>query len=153
MPKSKVSSSSSSSSSSKKQNLNSSNSNTESNGQQSSLDRTDYFDVVFWFGDLNFLIVKEKEKVEKKISYLRERNHSNYEEIINHDELNRVITEDRAFRNFLEGRITFEPTYKYDLNSDNYDTSEKCRIPSYCVISVSFFFLVICFSLCIIMKM
>lgn len=38
---------------------------------------------------------------------------------------------DKAFKNFLEGRITFEPTYKYDINTDNYDTSDKCRIPSY----------------------
>ena len=35
--------------------------------------------------------------------------------------------------NFVEPRIMFEPTYKYDINTDKYDTSEKCRIPSYCV--------------------
>ena len=40
---------------------------------------------------------------------------------------------DIAFKNFIEGRITFEPTYKYDVGTDHYDTSEKCRIPSYCV--------------------
>ena len=40
---------------------------------------------------------------------------------------------DKAFKNFLEGRITFEPTYKYELNSDEYDRSDKCRIPSYTV--------------------
>lgn len=52
---------------------------------------------------------------------------------------------DKAFKNFLEGRITFEPTYKYELNSDEYDRSEKCRIPSYTVskkLDLKFFILI-----------
>ena len=39
--------------------------------------------------------------------------------------------------NFIEPRITFKPTYKYNPNSDEFDT-EKCRIPSYCVRSYCF---------------
>ncbi|XP_018650134.1 putative type IV inositol 5-phosphatase [Schistosoma mansoni] len=35
------------------------------------------------------------------------------------------------FQNFDEGRIRFPPTYKFDLNSDVYDSSEKQRVPSY----------------------
>ncbi|KAF6771822.1 hypothetical protein AHF37_09297, partial [Paragonimus kellicotti] len=37
----------------------------------------------------------------------------------------------RVFPRFHEGRITFPPTYKFDLNSDTYDSSEKRRTPSY----------------------
>ena len=35
------------------------------------------------------------------------------------------------FRAFIEGKIAFAPTYKYDLFSDDYDTSEKMRIPAW----------------------
>ena len=37
-----------------------------------------------------------------------------------------------TFPYYSEARITFPPTYKYDLNSDQYDTSEKARIPAWC---------------------
>ena len=32
---------------------------------------------------------------------------------------------------FYTGDITFAPTYKYDLFSEDYDTSEKCRVPAW----------------------
>ena len=35
-------------------------------------------------------------------------------------------------RSFVEPRITFAPTYKYDRRSNVYDTSEKGRIPAWC---------------------
>ncbi len=35
-------------------------------------------------------------------------------------------------RAFHEMPITFAPTYKYDVGSDNYDTSEKKRAPAWC---------------------
>jgi hypothetical protein len=35
-------------------------------------------------------------------------------------------------RAFHEMPINFAPTYKYDVGSDNYDTSEKKRAPAWC---------------------
>ena len=38
----------------------------------------------------------------------------------------------QVFNGFVEGKLTFAPTYKYDQFSDDYDTSEKCRTPAWC---------------------
>jgi phosphatidylinositol-bisphosphatase len=36
-----------------------------------------------------------------------------------------------VFAGYQEGQINFAPTYKYDLFSEDYDTSEKLRIPAW----------------------
>jgi phosphatidylinositol-bisphosphatase len=56
-------------------------------------DATDNFDCVFWFGDFNFRVDKEKSKVVSKILDKRNKRSINFEDIMNHDELYRVITE------------------------------------------------------------
>ena len=38
-----------------------------------------------------------------------------------------------VFKEFSEQPITFPPTYKFDLHSDRYDSSEKRRTPSWTV--------------------
>jgi hypothetical protein len=35
-------------------------------------------------------------------------------------------------RNFREGPLHFAPTYKYDIGTDTYDTSDKMRSPAWC---------------------
>lgn len=39
------------------------------------------------------------------------------------------------FQGYEEGPLLFRPTYRYDLGTDNYDTSEKMRIPAWTGIS------------------
>ncbi|CAH8511130.1 unnamed protein product [Heterobilharzia americana] len=89
----------------------------------------DRFDVVLWAGDLNFRIQRPRHIVENIIN--GKSKHRNYEELLSADELLNAQAEGVIFRNFNEGRIRFPPTYKYDLNSDVYDSSDKQRVPSY----------------------
>ncbi|MBW0471563.1 hypothetical protein O181_011278 [Austropuccinia psidii MF-1] len=51
--------------------------------------------------------------------------------LLEYDQLKQQIDLRNAFQDFQEGEITFPPTYKFDVGTDNYDTSEKQRIPSY----------------------
>jgi len=37
----------------------------------------------------------------------------------------------QVFGGFNEGLTDFIPTYKYDLFSNDFDTSEKCRVPAW----------------------
>lgn len=45
--------------------------------------------------------------------------------------LRRAMASHDAFIGYQESDITFRPTYKYDLGTSNYDTSEKMRIPAW----------------------
>ena len=47
-------------------------------------------------------------------------------------QLNLQMVAGLAFPFYSEARITFLPTYKYDIGTDTYDTSEKARIPAWC---------------------
>ena len=46
-------------------------------------------------------------------------------------QLNLQMVAGLAFRFYSDARITFMPTYKYDVGTDEYDTSEKARIPAW----------------------
>ncbi|KAK6542363.1 hypothetical protein TWF694_006321 [Orbilia ellipsospora] len=63
--------------------------------------------------------------------------HRNFEETIEHilesDQLRKQQSQGKSFQNYHEGKITFMPTYKYDIGTvSTFDTSEKARVPSYC---------------------
>ena len=82
-------------------------------------------DYIIILGDLNYRIDMNYER-SCNLSY-----NNNIKELIKRDQLKRSISENIEFSNILEEEIQFLPTYKYDLNSNLYDTSEKKRIPSY----------------------
>ena len=54
--------------------------------------------------------------------------------LIPHDQLLREMKYNRGcrLRGFSEGLLTFNPTYKYDPRSDEYDSSLKHRSPAWC---------------------
>lgn len=43
------------------------------------------------------------------------------------DQLTKAVKKGQAFTGYQEGPLCFRPTYKYDVGTDNYDTSSKVR--------------------------
>ncbi|XP_051871298.1 synaptojanin-1 isoform X3 [Pristis pectinata] len=82
-------------------------------------------DYIFWCGDFNYRIDLPNEEVKELIRQ------QNWDSLLSGDQLINQKNAGHIFREFLEGRINFAPTYKYDLFSDDYDTSEKCRTPAW----------------------
>ncbi|XP_046485385.1 synaptojanin-1 isoform X1 [Neodiprion pinetum] len=82
-------------------------------------------DYVFWCGDFNYRVDMDKDEMKEMIKK------NEFDQILQCDQLKNQQEEGNVFKNFLEGPITFPPTYKYDLFSDDYDTSEKCRQPAW----------------------
>ncbi|KAG8518532.1 Synaptojanin-1, partial [Galemys pyrenaicus] len=82
-------------------------------------------DYIFWCGDFNYRIDLPNEEVKELIRQ------QNWDSLIAGDQLINQKNTGQIFRGFLEGKVTFAPTYKYDLFSDDYDTSEKCRTPAW----------------------
>ncbi|XP_040194817.1 synaptojanin-1 isoform X6 [Rana temporaria] len=82
-------------------------------------------DYVFWCGDFNYRIDFPNEEVKELIRS------QNWDSLVPGDQLIKQKDSGQVFRSFLEGKVNFAPTYKYDLFSDDYDTSEKCRTPAW----------------------
>ncbi|KAG5891990.1 hypothetical protein JTB14_007738 [Gonioctena quinquepunctata] len=82
-------------------------------------------EYLFWCGDFNYRVDMDKEELRELVKQ------SDFETILQHDQLKKQQEAGSVFKNFNEGDINFPPTYKYDLFSDDYDTSEKCRAPAW----------------------
>ncbi|VDN03233.1 unnamed protein product [Thelazia callipaeda] len=81
--------------------------------------------VVFWMGDFNYRINLSRDEAEAAIKT------GNMMELFRYDQLSQQKALGEVFKNFKEGPLIFAPTYKYDTLSDEYDSSEKCRIPAW----------------------
>lgn len=80
-------------------------------------------------GDLNYRIdTMGRDVVLKAISA------GNIQKLLERDQLLVSKRRNPGFRllAFRESPITFDPTYKYDVGIDRYDTSEKRRAPAWC---------------------
>uniref|UniRef100_A0A8C6P209 Synaptojanin-1 n=1 Tax=Nothobranchius furzeri TaxID=105023 RepID=A0A8C6P209_NOTFU len=82
-------------------------------------------DYVFWCGDFNYRISLPNEEVKDLIKQ------QNWDALTAGDQLLEQKNTGMIFRGFIEGMLDFAPTYKYDLFSEDYDTSEKCRTPAW----------------------
>ncbi|KAH9549832.1 hypothetical protein CY35_10G039900 [Sphagnum magellanicum] len=81
-------------------------------------------DVVVWLGDLNYRVELPRSSVHFLINH-------KLQELWANDQLSRAVQSGQVFRDFEEGPLLFPPTYKYDIGTDNYDTSSKERVPSW----------------------
>lgn len=85
-------------------------------------------DSIFWLGDLNYRISLDNLEVRSELADQR----SNYiERLLKYDQLTQVMNSGQVFQGFCEPTLQFHPTYKYDIGTDMYDTSEKARTPSW----------------------
>lgn len=82
-------------------------------------------DRIFFFGDLNYRIDLSREDLELGLSAAKMKTpwgaeKSRYpglsalDSLLDFDQLTLVRAQGKAFKGFSEGRLTFEPTYKYD---------------------------------------
>jgi hypothetical protein len=82
-------------------------------------------DSVIWFGDFNYRVGLGLEAAKDAVK------RRNLERLFENDQLNLQMVAGLSFRFYSEARITFMPTYKYDVGTDDFDSSEKARIPAW----------------------
>jgi len=83
------------------------------------------FNHIFWCGDLNYrldLPYHEAVSIAQK---------GKFGELLETDQLAKQIKAGQIFNNWREGKITFPPTYKYKVGTNEY-AEYKFRPPSYC---------------------
>ncbi|CAN3481304.1 polyphosphatidylinositol phosphatase Inp53p [Diutina catenulata] len=80
---------------------------------------------IIWFGDLNYRIDLPNAECRGLVDA------GAWDELTKNDQLNAEISRKGAFAGFKEGVIRFYPTYKFDKGTNDYDTSEKQRVPSW----------------------
>nr|CCC92793.1 putative inositol/phosphatidylinositol phosphatase [Trypanosoma congolense IL3000] len=83
-------------------------------------------DIIVVAGDLNYRV---------NLSYqasLQLAMRNDYATLLKHDEFTEELTNPLSpWTGFVEFSPTFQPTYRYNIGTGNYDTSEKQRVPSY----------------------
>ncbi|CAD5209359.1 unnamed protein product [Bursaphelenchus xylophilus] len=85
-------------------------------------------DAVIWLGDLNY-------RLNAGFSYeevVLKCNSNQYIGLFHHDQLKEQQRLRTAFNAFHEVTPGFRPTYKFDVGTSNWDTSEKRRVPAWC---------------------
>ncbi|KAJ8405093.1 hypothetical protein AAFF_G00330140 [Aldrovandia affinis] len=84
-------------------------------------------DIILWVGDLNYRLFDIGADLVKNLIAEKD-----FQSLQRQDQLRKQMEEEAVFTGFVEGEISFQPTYKYDTGSDQWDTSEKCRVPAWC---------------------
>lgn len=80
---------------------------------------------LFWAGDLNYRIDLSYSAAKALVDS------GEIDRLLASDQLRAQIEAGKVFEGFEEAKITFRPTYKFDVGTSTYDSSEKQRIPSF----------------------
>lgn len=83
-------------------------------------------DHIYFLGDMNYRINPCDMNIRDVASS------PDFINLLEHDQLLQQKNQKRIFHKFKEGEITFKPTFKYDTDSDEWDSSEKARQPAWC---------------------
>ena len=86
-------------------------------------------DIIFWFGDLNYRLNYDNLNDVYQLI-----NQKLYKELLLKDQLLNEKDKNQIFNQFIEGIITFPPTYKFIANTNLYDNrpDKKLRMPAWC---------------------
>ncbi|POO03182.1 Deoxyribonuclease I [Trema orientale] len=82
--------------------------------------------VTVWLGDLNYRLQGIDSHPARNL--IRKNLHKL---LRSKDQLLKEAERGQIFDGYCEGRLTFKPTYKYNVGTSNYDTSYKVRVPSW----------------------
>ncbi|KAK5226402.1 Inositol-1,4,5-trisphosphate 5-phosphatase 1 [Exophiala xenobiotica] len=92
-------------------------------------------EIVVWAGDFNYRIGLGYEKVKALVNEAMIGNEKVREDALGrlyeNDQLNIQMVVGSCFNFYREGRVKFLPTYKYDIGRDEFDSSDKQRIPAW----------------------
>jgi hypothetical protein len=77
----------------------------------------EHLDSVIWFGDFNYRIGLGLEAAKEAVK------RGDLERLFENDQLNLQMVAGLSFPFYSEARIMFMPTYKYDIGTDDFDTS------------------------------
>ncbi|TPX35138.1 hypothetical protein SmJEL517_g02381 [Synchytrium microbalum] len=83
-------------------------------------------DHLVWFGDLNYRLTVNDTDARTLVA------DKAWSELMKGDQLSAERRSRRAFGSYEEAAINFDPTFKYDVGSSTFDSSEKKRAPAWC---------------------
>lgn len=84
-----------------------------------------HYDCLIFMGDMNYRINGNRKVIDKLLEA------NMHEVLMSNDQLTTSFQQKRLPDFLIESPVTFRPTYKFNKNSDVYDTSAKKRIPSW----------------------
>ena len=92
-------------------------------------------EVIVWAGDFNYRVGLSYDAARGLVQQSQTSAGAKREDALGrlyeNDQLNIQMVAGNCFDFYREARISFLPTYKYDIGKDEYDSSEKARIPAW----------------------